>query len=134
MIQMSFNLLTLQAVQPDVFQTSRIPVAAPINIRPVYPRSDLVDVSETAQDAGVPYKMAVTGELYDRLQRCHPGDPYENGVVLWDVLWLGEFERTLNTLVPAFVFTATIPSTNCKGESIRLRFVAGDPTVIEIAH
>jgi hypothetical protein len=93
-----------------------------------------VDVSETAQDAGIPYKIAITGELYDRLQRCHPGDPYENEVALWDVLWLAAFERALNALVPAFAFAATIPCANGGNETIRLRYMSGDPVVIEIAH
>ncbi len=134
MIQMSLSLLAPHVTRPNATPTLKIHLAAPIETWSVYARSDLVDVSETAQDAGIPYKMAVTGELYDRLQRCHPGDPYENEVVLWDVLWLGEFERTLNVLVPAFVFIAAIPSTNGENESIRLRYVAGDPVVIEIAH
>ena len=132
MIQMTLSLLISRATPPDTTQTSRIPVASPIETASVYARSDLVDVSETAQDAGIPYKMAITGELYDRLQRCHPGDPYENEVVLWDVLWLGEFERTINMLVSAFTFIATIPSTKGENESIRLRYVAGDPAVIEM--
>jgi len=68
--------------------------------------------SDTAQDAGISHKMAIiTGELYDRLQRRHPGDLYENEVVLWNVLWLAEFEQTLNIPVPAFTFTtASDPS------------------------
>src|SRR5688572_5294576 len=127
MIQMTLSLLTSRATPPNATQTSRLPAASPIETASVYARSDLVDVSATAQDVGIPYKMAVTGELYDRLQRCHPGDPYENEVVLWDVLWVGEFERTLNILVSAFVFIATIPSTNGGNECIRLRYVAGDP-------
>ena len=134
MIQMALSLLPTVAVRPDVIQIPKISVAAPIATGLVYTRSDLVDVSETAQDAGIPYKMAVTGELYERLQRCHPGDPYENEVVLWDVLWLGEFERTLNMFVPVFTFTAAIPSKNGESESIRLRYVAGNSVVIEIAH
>ena len=111
MIQMTLSLFPSRAIQSDVIPTPKVPVAAPIETELVYARSDLVDVSETAQDVGIPYKMAITGEFYDRLQRCHPGDPYENEVVLWDVLWLGEFERTLNVLVLAFTFTAAIPST-----------------------
>lgn len=131
MIQMSLSMLV---IRPDAIQTPKSSAVIPMKIGPTYTRSDLVDVSETAQDAGIPYKMAVTGELYDRLQRCHPGDPYENEVVLWDVLWLGEFEHTLNMFVPAFTFTTTIPSTKGENESIRLHYVAGDPVVIEIAH
>lgn len=134
MIQMTLSLLTSRATQPDAIQVAKIPIVAPIETGPVYARNDLVNVSETAQDAGIPYKMAITGELYDRLQRCHPGDPYENEVALWDVLWLGEFERTLNVLVSAFTFRAIIPSTEGENESIRLRYIAGDPAVIEIAH
>lgn len=131
MLQMSLNLLA-----PGKTQVSNLPPKAILkaSTKLVFDRADLVDVTETAQDAGIPYKMAVTGELYDRLQRCHPGDPYENEIALWDVLWLGEFERTLNLLVSAFVFTATVPSTHGENERIRLRYVAGDPAVIEIAH
>ncbi len=132
MIQMTLSLLTSRSTPLDATQTSRIPVASPIETASVYARSDLVDVSETAQDAGIPYKMAITGELYDRLQRCYPGDPYENEVALWDVLWLGEFERTINMLVSAFTFMAAIPSKNGGNECIRLRYVAGDPAVIEM--
>jgi hypothetical protein len=127
MMQMTLeSLLSLQATQYPVLPT----VAQ--EIRTIHIQSDLVDVSETAQDAGIPYKIAVSSELYERLQRCYPDDPYENEVVLWDVLWLGEFERTLNMLASAFTFTATIPSTNGGNECIRLRYVAGDPAVIEM--
>ena len=129
------SLLPLQTTQPPIMLNVDVPAVVLIEeTSSICNQTDLVDVSQTAQDAGIPYKMAITGELYDRLQRCHPRDPYESEVVLWDVLWLGEFERTLNALVPAFTFTATIPSTKGEKESIRLRYVAGDPTVIEIAH
>ena len=135
MIQMTLGILVPpRNTRPDVILTSKTPIAAPIAVGSISKITDLVDVSEAAQDAGIPYKMAITDELYERLQRCHPGDPYENEVVLWNVLWLGEFERTLNALVPAFAFTATLPYTDGGNECIRLRFIAGDPGVIEIAH
>jgi len=131
-MQMTFDgLFLLQTTPHPAILTTDVPIP---KTRSIYTPSDLVDVSETAQDAGISYKMAVTGELYERLQRCRLGDPYENDVVLWDVLWLGEFERTLNMFVPAFTFTAAIPSKNGESESIGLRYVAGDPAVIEIAH
>jgi hypothetical protein len=133
MIQMTLSLLATRATRPDIVQTPEIPVAASIADGSISKITDLVDVSEAAQDAGIPYKMAITNELYERLQRCHPGDLYENEVVLWNVLWLGEFERTLNSLVPAFAFTATLPSANGGNECTRLRYVAGDPAVIEMA-
>ena len=132
MMQMTFDgLLLLQTTRPPVMPTTDVPIQ---KTRLICTQSDLVDVSETAQDAGIPYKMAVTGELYERLQHCHPGDPYEYEVVLWDVLWLAAFERTLNAFVPAFAFAATIPCTNGGNETIRLRYLAGDPAVIEITH
>ena len=86
-----------------------------------------VDVSEQAQDAGIRYRVSMSADLFDLLQRCHPGDPYESEIALWDVLMLAEFEHTLNMLVPAFTFTAKIGA----GE-YRLRFNAGDPVHIEI--
>jgi hypothetical protein len=130
MMQMTFDGLLLQTTQIPVMPTADVPIQ---KTRLIYTPSDLVDVSETAQDAGIPYKITVTGELYERLRRCHPGDPYENEVVLWDVLWLTAFERTLNAFVPAFAFAATIPCANGGNETIRLRYLAGDPAVIEIA-
>lgn len=127
MMQMTLeSLLSLQATRHPVIPT------ATQETRSIRIQSDLVDVSDTAQDAGIPYKIAVSSKLYERLQRCYPNDPYENEVVLWDLLWLGEFERTLNMLTSAFTFTATIPSTNGGNECIRLRYVAGDPVVIEM--
>jgi hypothetical protein len=133
MIQMTLSLLATRVTRPDIVQTPEIPVDTPAQTGSVWSQSDPIDVSQTAQDAGIPYKIAITGDLYDRLQRCHPGDPYENEVVLWDVLWLGEFEHTLNSLVPAFAFTATIPCANGETECVRLRYIAGDPVVIEMA-
>jgi hypothetical protein len=121
MIQMTLSLLATDT-------------GASTGTRLICNQSDLVDVSETAQDAGISHKMAVSNELYDLLQRCHPGDPYENEVVLWDILWLAEFEYTLDALVPVFAFTTTIPYMNGENECIRLRYVAGDPVAIEIAH
>ncbi len=91
-----------------------------------------MDVSEIAQDAGITHKMAVTTELYDRLQRCHPGDQYENEVVLWEVLWLAEFGRTLNAPTPVFAFIAAIPGAGGDGENTRLRYTASDPAVLEM--
>lgn len=127
MMQMTLeSLFSLQAIRPPIIPT------ATQETRSIHIQSDLVDVSETAQDAGIPYKIAVSSKLYERLQRCYPNDPYENEVVLWDVLWLGEFERTLNMLASVFTFTAIIPSTNGGNECIRLRYVAGDPAVIEM--
>lgn len=95
--------------------------------------TDLVDVSETAQDAGISHKIAITTELYDRLQHCYPGDPYENEVVLWEVLWLAGFEHTLNLSAPMFAFIATIPCSGGMNENTRLRYRAGDPAILEIA-
>jgi hypothetical protein len=89
----------------------------------------IVDVSEQARDAGILYRVSMSSELHDILLRCHPGDHYESEIVLWNVLMLAEFEHTLNMLVPAFTFTATICDLD-----YRLRFIAGDPVLIEIAH
>ena len=90
---------------------------------------EIVDVSEQARDAGILYRVSMSTELHDLLLRCHPGDRYESEIVLWNVLMLAEFEHTLNMLVPAFTFTATICDTN-----YRLRFITGDPVLIEIVN
>ena len=89
----------------------------------------IVNVSEQARDAGILYRVSISTELHDILLRCHPGDRYESEIVLWNVLMLAEFEHTLNMMVPAFTFTATICDLN-----YRLRFIAGDPALIEIVH
>jgi len=89
----------------------------------------IVDVSEQARDAGILYRVSMSSELHDILLHCHPGDRYESEIVLWNVLMLAEFEHMLNMLVPAFTFTATICDLD-----YRLRFIAGDPVLIEIAH
>jgi hypothetical protein len=127
MMQMTLES-QLQATRPPVILT------AAQETRSIHIQSDLVDVSETAQDAGIPYKIAVSSELYERMQHCSPNDPYENEVVLWNVLSLAAFERTLNALVPAFAFSAIVPCANGGNETIRLRYVVGDPVVIGIAH
>jgi hypothetical protein len=89
----------------------------------------IVDVSEQARDPGILYRVSMSVELHDILLCCHPGDRYECEIVLWDVLMLAEFEHTLNMLVPAFTFTATIWDLD-----YRLRFTAGDPVLIEIVN
>lgn len=129
MIQMTLeNLLLLQATPPPVRLTTTQ------ESRSFHIPSDLVDVSDTAQDVGILYRIAISSELHERLQRCYPNDPYENEVVLWNILSLAAFERTLNALAPTLAFSDTVPCTAGGDEIIRLRYVAGDPVVLEIVH
>ncbi len=134
MVQMTFEgILSLYSPQSETTRTLKAPVAASIETGSIDDnRTDLVDVSDTAHDAGIKHKMAVTIELYERLQRCYPNDPYENEVVLWEVLWLAGFEHILNAPIPVFAFIAAIPCAGSEDENARLRYTAGDPAILEI--
>ena len=81
----------------------------------------------------MPCKVSISTELLDTLRCANTGDPYESEAVLCDILMLAKFEQSLNPRVPIFTFAASI-RTQAGSEELRLRYTAGDPVLIEIAH
>lgn len=133
MVQMTFEgFLPHTNPQSETIQTSKTSAATSSKAEAIVGQTELVDVSDTAHEVGITHKMAVTIELYDRLQRCYPNDPYKNDAVLWEILWLANFERTLNDPDPIFAFIAAIPCASGDQENARLRYREGDPAILEM--
>src|SRR5262245_24346626 len=87
----------------------------------------LVDVSETAREAGIRYPTALTRAVWERYVRVPPGAgaPDEAGR-LWDIVWRMRWAiRAAKADLSAFHFRLHVRNANGRPELVTLKALCG---------
>lgn len=86
----------------------------------------LVDVTETAKEAGLKYPSAVTSALFERYIRVPPEvDAQDEPGRLWDVIWMlaVAIARHPDTKGDALLYTVFVRNDNTEPKPVKLKAI-----------